>query len=144
MKHSLEAAASPDQAPSSPPTPPTHAPVTTTPGLHGLSRQLAGISGRGLLRHHLSPFLGEAFGRNASRVDTGVARYPADLAVYPLEHLQMPRLHPSIAASQTTVFPDSHRQHPVPEVLNRLDLVMVIFPSRPVAHEEGTIAAVPS
>jgi len=37
-----------------------------------------------------------------------------------------------------TVFPDDDKQHAVAEVQNFLDLVMVVFPGRPIVHEEVT------
>jgi hypothetical protein len=84
---------------------------------------------RGLhvLRHRLPPLLGEAFGGSTGLIDVGVAGYPNDLALRPLEHLQMPCLNAGIAAPRATVFPDRDRQQAVAEVDDLLDLVVVIL-----------------
>jgi hypothetical protein len=43
-----------------------------------------------------------------------------------------------MCALGTAIFADRDRQHAVAEVENLLDLVMVILPGRPVAHQEVT------
>src|SRR5205823_5276531 len=64
-----------------------------------------------LLRHHLPPFLGEAFGSSTGLVDVGIHRYPHDQALLPNGDECVPVSNVTAAASKTGHLHD-HGKYP--------------------------------